>query len=161
MKPTFFWVAIVASILVAGWLVFQSNVSRRSIENTHGVKIPHSVRNIQQLRDGWFLDRGILSMFEIDENKVEEFVGQLRVKSRNKPTTNAGDPRRNGWNVWPTNSATWVHGSRGLEGLKTTWHGEAKPIEMLSCESSMGDWLHVEIWSVGDHALVKMYTNWN
>jgi hypothetical protein len=52
-------------------------------------------------------------------------------------------------------------GNSDLDGLKRTWSGEAHPLEMLSCASAKGDWLHVEIWAVDDHALLKIYTDWN
>lgn len=137
-------------------------VSRRSVEDAHGVELPQSARNCQQRRVGGFFDHGILSLFEIDQDDVRKLVARLKIRSRNAPVkTGAGDPCVNGWNVWPHNTATFVPGNKELEGLKATWTNEAKPIEMLSCSSPKGDWLHVEIWSVGDHAVIKLYTDWN
>ena len=137
-------------------------VSKSSVEDAHGLKLPQSARNFQQRRVGGFLDHGILSLIEIDQDQVQQFVAQLKIKSRNGPAkTDVGDPCINGWNVWPEKSATFVPGNKSLAGLKPTWPGEAKPIEMLSCSSPKGDWLHVEIWSVGEHALIKLYTDWN
>jgi len=137
-------------------------VSRSSVEAAHGLKLPPSARNCQQRRVGGLLDHGVLSLFELDENEVQNFVAQLKIKSRNSPAkAGAGDPSLNGWNVWPENAATFVPGNRDLGRLKRTWTSDAKPIEMLSCSSPKGDWLHVEIWSVGEHALVKLYTDWN
>jgi len=137
-------------------------VDRSAVEDAHGLKLPQSVRNCQQRRIVRFVDHSVLSLFELDQNEVQKFLAQLKIKSRNPPAkTGAGDPCLNGWNVWPENTATFVPGNKELGGLKRTWVNEAKPIEMLSCSSPKGDWLHVEIWSVGDHAVIKLYTDWN
>ena len=137
-------------------------VSGKRVEDAHGLKLPASARNFQQRRVGRLFDHGILSLFEMDENEVQQFVVQLKIKSRSPPAkAGVGNPCLNGWNVWPENSATFVPGNEALEGLKATWTGEARPVEMLSCGAPKGDWLHVEIWSVGEQALIKVYTDWN
>lgn len=137
-------------------------VSRKSVEEAHGLNLPPSAQSCQQIRMGAFFDRGILSLFEVDRSEIQQFIAQLKIKSRNSPrNTGVGNPCINGWNVWPEHSATFVPGNKQLNGLKSTWKSEATPIEMLSCGSPKGDWLHVEIWSTGDHALVKLYTDWN
>ena len=101
-------------------------------------------------------------MFEIDQADVQRFIDQLNISSRTLPATaGPGDPCINGWNVWPKNAPTFVPGNAEFDGLKRTWNGEAKPVEMLSCKPAKGDWLHVEIWSVNSHALIKLYTDWN
>jgi len=124
--------------------------------------LPLSARNLQEIRTRGLLDRGILSLFEIKQTDVQVFVAQLKVNSRNVPAqTVPGDPCVNGWNVWPKTSETFVPGNKELSGLKSTWIGKAVPIEALSCSSSKGDWLHIEIWSVQDYAVVKIYTDWN
>src|SRR6266567_4873798 len=137
----------------------QTLVSSEKIERAHGLKLPTSAHNCQHIGGGGFLDRGALSLFEMDRNDVQKFVMQLNVRSRRKPERLGGDPCVNGWNVWPKGSATFVPGNEEFAKLKRTWTGEAEPIEMLSCKSPKGDWLHVEVWSVGDHALVKLYTD--
>ena len=101
-------------------------------------------------------------MFQMRATELPLFLGQLRVASRSKPARTNGDPTVNGWNVWPIFSATFVPGDRVYGGLKHTWRGDATPIEMLSCASPKGDWLHVEYWKLQDEEiLVKMYTDWN
>ena len=137
-------------------------VTGKDVQEAHGLIIPSSARNFQQVRTGGSMDHCILSLFEINSNDVQTFISQLKVRSRNSPAKpGVGDPCVNGWNVWPANTSTFVPGNEELDVLKATWTGEAKPIEMLSCSSPKGDWLHVEIWSVGDHSLVKLYTDWN
>lgn len=144
-------------------------VSKRNVEDAHGLKLPPSARNHQHRRGGklmlgnkGYFDRGILSLFEIESNAVREFTAQLRIKSRTAPVVaGIGDPCQNGWNVWPTDAPTFVPGDEALRGLQRTWLGDAKPIEMLSCDSPKGSWLHVEIWSTGDRCLIKLYTDWN
>ena len=105
-------------------------------------------------------DRAIATMFELDQADVQRFIRQLKITSRDGPEkTGPGNPCRNGSNVWPQKARTYVPGNIG--DFKRTWTNDAIPIEMISCDSPRGDWLHVEIWSVGDHALIKLCTDWN
>ena len=105
-------------------------------------------------------DRGILSFVELDTIELKGFVSSLKINARSRPTnSSAADPTVNGFNVWPKNSTTFVPGNVGKS--KRTWAGEATPVEMLSCASQKGDWLHVEIWAIGEETLVKLYTDWN
>jgi len=135
-------------------------VDRSTVEAAHGLKLPKSASNLQQRSFGALADRGIASFVEIDQGEIAEFTKQLKVRSRSKPVKpGPGDPCINGYNVWPQGSPTFVPGNIGK--LKRTWEKETVPIEMLSCDSSKGDWLHVEIWSVGNRALLKLYTDWN
>src|SRR2546425_6695328 len=84
-------------------------VSGKRVEDAHGLKLPASARNFQQRRVGRLFDHGILSLFEMDENEVQQFVVQLKIKSRSPPAkAGVGNPCLNGWNVWPENSATFV-----------------------------------------------------
>ena len=172
MRPSYKRHLLVASVIVAilalisGWYAWELmravGVDKTSIERAHCLRLPPSSHNTQQKCLGRVFDHGILSMFECDQSEIKDFLGQLKVCSRSGPvTTGTADPRRNGWNVWPKTSKTFVPGNRGLDGLVQTWSGEAKPIEMLSCVSTTGDWLHVELWSVSNHFLIKLYTDWN
>jgi hypothetical protein len=139
-----------------------STVNKKTVEQAHGLKLPESARNCQQRCIGYLFDHGILSLVEIDDRELPEVLAQLNIRSRNPPAKQGfGNPCVNGWNVWPANSTTFVPGNRGLGGMKHTWAGPATPVEMLSCSSAKGDWLHVEIWSVAGHKLLKLYTDWN
>ena len=141
---------------------YSPSISRSQVEDAHGIKLPPSARNFQQRQVGGFPDHGVLSLFEIDQNELQQFTAQLKIKSRNSPAkVGPGNPCLNGWNVWPENSITFVPGNKELDGLRPTWTEEAKPVEMFSCSSPKGDWLHVEIWSIGNHVLIKLYTDWN
>jgi hypothetical protein len=134
----------------------------RDVESAHGLKLPASSRNFQHKRSGGMLDHGVLSLFEIDQGDVKGFESQLNVRSRDKPTlAGPGNPCINGWNVWPQTASTFVPGNREFDVLKPTWVGPAKPVEMLSCSSTKGDWLHVEIWSADRSVIVKLYTDSN
>ncbi|HEY5911436.1 MAG TPA: hypothetical protein VJA21_12620 [Verrucomicrobiae bacterium] len=137
-------------------------VTKADVEKAHGLTLPADACNFQQRHIGGIFDKGVLSLFEASTKDVQPFIAQLSIRSRTSPAKKGiGDPRVNGWNVWPTNSPTFVPGNDELAGLKPTWTGEATPIEMLSCGSPKGDWLHVEIWSVGNRVVVKLYTDWN
>jgi hypothetical protein len=134
-------------------------------QRIHGIILPRTASNIQGRGDAWhgFLDRGECTVFEMDRSDLGGFVGQLKVNSRNTPVrTDHADPLVNGWNVWPTSAKSFVPGNGQYGGFKRTWSGDAVPVEMLSCASPKGDWLHVEFWKIpGDSLMVKMYTDWN
>jgi hypothetical protein len=154
--------AFVTLALVLGCTRTTHQVPKETVERAHGIRLPGDVYNCQNIRTGGLVDRGVLSLFELNQSEVGPFLAQLKIRSRQPPVrSGSGDPCINGWNVWPTNSNTFVPGSTELMGLKRTWTEDAKPIEMLSCDSSRGDWLHVEVWAVGTHALIKLYTDWN
>jgi len=145
-------------------LALTLSVSKRSVEKAHGIKVPASGRNFQQQSCGWpmLLDRSIASVFELDKADLPAFISQLEIKSRNGPEKSGpGNPCINGRNVWPQPPPGGTRVPGNIGDFKQTWTGEAVPVEMLSCGSPKGDWLHVEIWSVGDHALIKLCTNWN
>jgi hypothetical protein len=152
-------------LAVFGWqLISPSPDPRTRAEHEHGVRLPVSAQNIQCRGDAsrGFLDRGAATIFEMRTNDLTAFVAQLRIRSRTKPVKAAGDPKVNGYNVWPTGAQTFVPGNSKYGGFRCTWQGEATPVEMLSCSSSTGDWLHVELWRLeGGALLVKMFTDWN
>lgn len=101
-------------------------------------------------------------MFEMNAVDLPAILSRLTIRSRGGPVRATGDPLLNGWNVWPESAPTFIPGNRQYGGFKRTWERIATPIEMLSCSSPRGDWLHVEFWTLGrDKLLVKMYTDWN
>jgi hypothetical protein len=137
---------------------------RERAEHEHGLILPRSAHAIQCKGDAWhgFLDRGAATLFEMDQADLNAFVSQLRVQARTAPTSTKGDPTINGWNIWPQSARTFVPGNQIYAGFQTTWTGTATPVEMLSCSSLTGDWLHVELWKLHDDAMiVKMFTDWN
>jgi hypothetical protein len=139
-----------------------SFASKRTVERAHGLKLPASARNFQLRQWGGFLDKGIVSLFQIGKQDVPIFTRQLTIKERKLPIKRGpGDPTVNGQNVWPDKISTFVPGNLSLAGLKRTWSGEAVPSEMLSCASPKGDGLHVEIWFTDTEAIIKLYTDWN
>jgi hypothetical protein len=167
MRKILVSVTIVLVGLVLIWLVvFVMQGSRVRAEHEHGIRLPPTATNIQCRGDAWLRilpDRGAATIFEMSTNDLTAFVAQLKITSRGAPvrTTNA-DPLINGYNIWPTNSKSFVPGGSQYGGFKCTWSGEPIPIEMLSCASPKGDWLHVELWKLpGDSLLVKMFTDWN
>ena len=158
----FAYISLAVVVLTAVALKPLHRRSREDVERAHGLSVPITAAQFQQRQIGvGFLDHGILSVFELPSSDVAAFIKQLQVTARSSPIKLAGSPLDGGWNVWPTNSQTFVPGDRLLSGLKQSWKGPAKPIEMLSCKSSKGDWLHVEIWEVEDRRLIKLYTDWN
>jgi hypothetical protein len=164
-----FPILVTASILT---VVFMHGVSCRSsgvrqsskseIERVHGVVLPESARSFQQGGSGSGLDKGYVAVFECELKDLESWTTTLKIKTRSKPIVQSGDPCVNGWNVWPTNAQTFVPGNDQFSGLKRTWKGDAIPLEMFSCNSPKGDWLHVEIWKTSaTDMVVKLYTDWN
>lgn len=136
---------------------------KRDVEKAHALKMPPSARNFQQASSGHGSDKGVASMFQCDPDELGPFLTQLKIKSRRGPQKEEiGDPCVNGWNIWPTDASTFVPGNPSLKGFQKTWQGDAMPVEMLSCDSNNGDWLHVEVWmtSLGS-IILKLYTDWN
>jgi hypothetical protein len=160
-------VLIAVSVILLGIVgcgVQSSGDPRKRAEREQGIALPLSARSIQCRGDAsrGFLDRGAAVMFEMSTNDFPSFVARLSVRSRAAPAIGAGDPTVNGYNVWPPGSPTFVPGNAQYAGFRRTWQGSATPVEMLTCSSSTGDWLHVEFWRLeGDGLLVKMYTDWN
>ena len=140
----------------------KSQDPKTRIEKVHGVLLPDGARCFQQKGGGIGPDKGSLAMFECDFAALDAWISTLKIRSRLAPLKAIGDPCVNGWNVWPTNASTFVPGNAEFSGLKRTWRGETTPVEMFSCVSPVGDWLHVEIWKASaTNAVVKIYTDWN
>jgi hypothetical protein len=139
--------------------------SQSRAEREHGITLPSSTRDIQCRGDAWVgvMDRGASTMCQMASSDLPSFLSPLTITFRCGPTKSGpGDPCVNGWNVWPDSSPTAVPGNEEYGGFTKTWQGAAMPIEMLSCQSPVGDSLHVEVWSVETTSLViKLYTDWN
>lgn len=134
-------------------------------ESDHDIVFPASAGNFQNRGNSRIRilpDRGISTLVEIDRKDLDAFLAQLKISERRRPVKEQGDPTVNGWNVWPHGSRTFVPGNEVFSGFKKTWDVEPVPIEMLSCQSPVGDWLHVEIWNLSDtKVLLKLFTDWN
>lgn len=156
--------AVLSMAVIAWWITPGFGGQRTRAEREHGIKLPSSAMDIQCKGDAWlrFLDRGATTMFEMSTKDLPSFLAQIRIQSRTAPAHATGDPMVNGWNVWPINAPTFIPGNQQYGGFRRTWKGDAVPIEMLSCSSPVGDWLHVELWRLeGESLLVKMHTDWN
>ena len=134
-------------------------------ESDHKIVFPASAANIQSRGNSGIKilpDRGIATLVEIDRKDLDAFLKQLKINERRKPAKEQGDPTVNGWNVWPHDAKSFVPGNDVYSGFKKTWDVEPVPVEMLSCQSPAGDWLHVEIWNLSDtKVLLKLFTDWN
>jgi hypothetical protein len=164
MRKLLVAIGILICFIVISIFILPGGNSRARAEREHGILLPASAQHIQCRGDASrsFLDRGAATMFEMSTNELPAFVAQLRVNSRRPPARPAGDPTVNSWNVWPQNAPTFIPGNSRYGGFRRTWRGQAIPIEMLSCSSPKGDWLHVELWRLeGNTMLIKMYTDWN
>ncbi len=119
-------------------------------ESDHKIVFPASAKNIQNRGDS------------IDRKDLVAFEGQLKITERRKPAKDQGDPTENGWNVWPQGAKSFVPGNKVYSGFNKTWNGVPVPEEMLSCQSTAGDWLHVEVWGLPEgKVLLKVFTQWN
>jgi len=138
---------------------------RAKAETGHGLSLPSSAQHIQSVGDAWrgFLDRGAVTLFEMDSGELSTFLSQITVNSRSGPAKSGpGDPCVGGWNVWPVGSPTACPGNPEYSGFTSTWSGATIPLEMMSCESPVGDSLHIEVWAVAPTGLViKLCTDWN
>lgn len=132
----------IAAAVVLAYAFFSKQADPRSrIERGHGVVIPASATDLQFGGDSerGFLDRGAVSAFEITSSDLPSFVSQLKVHP---------------------GLTTFVPGNP--EYQLPLAKPAATAITRYSCDSSVGDWLHVEIWPVDETKLaVQLYTDWN
>jgi hypothetical protein len=158
----FFLSALVVLILGLASCTTESNVKPRvtrkeDLEEAHGLKLVPSACNFQQARATSRSNHDVVSLFEMDQSEIPVFLGQFTVKSRSWPANSGpADPCVNPEKLWTPASGVAAAGKE-FGGLQRTWRGGASPIEMLVCDSVKGD-LQVEIWSVDDHTLIKLYT---
>jgi hypothetical protein len=133
--------------------------TRAMVEYAHGVDLPLSARNFQQRRDGLLRRHFTASLFEMDKSDLNLFTNQLVIETRRLPKRSGpANPLAQFSDTWPTNS-TFV--GIPTAGFRRTWHGEATPLEASTCKASKGYWLHIEIWSVEDHTLIRLDTEFN
>ena len=114
---------------------------RARIEHEHGLHLPASAASFECRGDAWkgFLDRGAASAFVIASNDLVTFISQL--KARHGLTT-------------------FIPGNSQYQ-LDAAWRN-GTPAATYSCDSSVGDWLHVEVWPVDDTRVgICLYTDWN
>lgn len=117
--------------------------SAHRIEREHGIVLPPSASGFRCAGDAWrkFFDRGASSIFILESKDLPAFKSQLSVN---------------------TQAATHIPGNEIYQGIMHPWRPDASPLEVLSCDSPTGDWLHVEIWPIDDmHVAIWMYTDWN
>jgi hypothetical protein len=123
----------------------------------HQIKLPDgwiSCRNWQELYDFGF------SIVITSEESLFKFKEQLKIEERKEPVNTApADPNVLGWGVWPHNSKTYIPG--GIKSISVKFYdGMAIPLEMLSCKSKIGNFLHVDAWKGNDgKILLRIFTH--
>ena len=174
MKRGILLLSLVATILcvmailsLGKYIARSTGDSRERAELEHGVLLPPSAANIQCRGDGWMrvtpISGGfVTTMFEMNPTEMSAFLAQHHIRSRNGPAILTGDPLVNGWNVWPQGSPTFIPGNEQGGGWRRTWSGATTPVEMVSCDSPEGMFLHLEFWKLDSGSiLVKMCTMWD
>ena len=140
-------IVMATSIGMNGWFIqhrrwsLEQNAER--VQREHGVVLPSSASSFQCAGDAWkgYLDRGASSIFLMSVSDLSQFKSQLHPNSQRE---------------------TFIPGNPVYRSLKPPWDENAKPLEVISCDSATGDWLHVEIWPVNKDVVgVWMYTDWN
>jgi hypothetical protein len=131
------------ALLVVGFALTRSSFRdpRSRIEHEHGLRLPASASAFECRGDAarGFLDRGASSAFIIASNDLVSFVSQLRVQQ---------------------DLMTFIPGNSQYQ-LHAAWC-IGKPMATYSCSSSVGDWLHVEVWPIDDARVgICLYTDWN
>lgn len=158
---------IYGGMVLSRYVARSTGDSRERAELEHGVLLPPSAADIQCRGDGWLrvtpISGGfVTTMFEMNPAEMSTFLAPLRIRSRNGPAIATGDPLVNGWNVWSQKSPTFIPGNEQGGGWRQTWTGAATPVEMVSCDSPEGRFLHLEFWKLEDGSLlVKMCTMWD
>ena len=148
---------LIAVLVVSGYLFRPAARFQRD----HGFVLPSSVQKIQRCQEGKLLDRGILSIFQIDSSDEEVLLSSLQIREKHEAVAREGHFLEGGYRVWPKEAKTFVPGSFPMNEFQKTWSGTECPGTMYSCLSSTGDWLHLEIWTCGPERWVKVYTDWN
>ena len=157
---------VMVILSLAKYIARSTGDSRERAEHEHGIALPPSASKIQCRGDGWLrvtpISGGfVTTMFEMNPAEMFTFLAPLRIRSRNGPAIATGDPLVNGWNVWPQGSPTFIPGNEQGGGWRHTWIGAATPVEMVSCDSPEGMFLHLEFWNLEDGPmLIKMCTMW-
>jgi hypothetical protein len=158
---------VMAILPLGKYIARSTGDSRERAENEHGIALPPSASKIQCRGDGWLrvtpISGGfVTTMFEMDPADVSAFLAPLHIRSRSGPAIATGDPSVNGWNVWPQKSPTFIPGNEQGGGWRHTWTGAATPVEMVSCDSPEGRFLHLEFWKLDSgRNLIKMCTVWD
>jgi hypothetical protein len=122
----------------------------------HGVSLPAKLESCKN----WSQDQEFaLSFVILDQEGLDAFKKKLTVEGKKTPAT-AGktDPNEFGWGPWPPGSKTYIPGGLVPKDTKL-FAGPAIPVEMLSCTSTTGVFLHVDMWRVeGGTYLLRVYT---
>ena len=156
------WVAVVLSQSITR----STGDSRERAEHEHGIRLPPSATSIQCRGDGWLRKTPVsggcvTTMFVMAPADMAGFLAPLHIRSRTPPAIASGDPTVNGWNVWPHGAPTYIPGNASYAGFMKSWSGTAVPVEMVSCDSPVGMWLHLEFWKLDDGMLLaKIGTRW-
>ena len=132
-------VALLAVAFVFTRLGFRD--PRTRIEHEHGLRLPASASAFECRGDAsrGFLDRGAASAFTVATNELAGFLAQLTVR---------------------TGFQTFIPGNSQYQ-LHASWR-RGSPLATYSCASSVGDWLHVEVWPIDSTNVgVALYTDWN
>jgi hypothetical protein len=136
-------VIVVAALLVVAFAFTRSSFRdpRTRIEHEHGLHLPASASSFECRGDAarGFLDRGAASSFTIASNDVAVFISQLKIHP---------------------GLTTFIPGNSQYQ-LHAVWR-TGTPTATYSCDSPVGDWLHVEVWPVDDKRVgICLYTDWN
>ena len=163
----FITLGLVAIFSLSSYIARSTGNSRERAEYEHDIALPPSASKIQCRGDGWLrvtpLSGGfVTTMFEMSPTDQSAFLAPLHIRGRSDPSIATGDPLVNGWNVWPQKSPTFIPGNEQGGHWQQTWTGAATPVEMVSCDSPEGRFLHLEFWKLEDGSmLVKMCTMWD
>jgi hypothetical protein len=135
--------AVVVALLAVAFALTRSifRDERSRIEHEHGLRLPASASSFECRGDAarGFLDRVAASAFTVASNDLAGFLAQLTVR---------------------IDLQTFIPGNSQYQ-LHASWR-RGSPLATYSCASSVGDWLHVEVWAIDSGRVgVSLYTDWN
>jgi hypothetical protein len=128
----------------------------KTFKGLHGVSLPVTLVSCMN----WSLNQEFaLSSVILDKAGLDAFKKELTVEAKKIPVAgDKTDPNEFGWGPWPPGSKTYIPGGLVPKDTKL-FAGPAMPVEMLSCTSTMGVYLHVDVWKVdGEKYLLRVYT---
>ena len=134
-------------------------------EKTHGISFPHSAKKFQTCvyEKSDEDSGGVATIFEIKQSELGEFMSGIEIQKFELPEKMAVPENllSNSRKIWMKGLLTYFPDNKQEEGFKKFWKGRTFPMQAISCNSNVGEWLHVEVWRLpAQICIVKLFTKY-